>query len=126
MAKIVKVGAVAGVVAAMATTVVAAAAQAVDVSLEVDGKAIPTSAFGFWTVVGAALGIGIAALVKERRRFLTVTLVATALSLVPAVALADDGATAGTLVAAHLVAAAIVIPALAAGSRPAQFVVGEV
>jgi Family of unknown function (DUF6069) len=58
------------------------------------------------------VGVVLARLVGDPRRFITITLVATALSLVPAIALPDDTATRLTLVAAHLSAAAIVIPAL--------------
>jgi len=42
-----------------------------------------------------------------------VTLVVTGLSLIPAVALADDNGTKAALVGCHLLAAAILIPALA-------------
>ena len=106
-------GVIAGVVAAVCTTAVAAIARAADVSLEVDGAAIPTLAFAWWTIVGAALGIVLARLLRERRRFVIVTSVATALSVIPAIAAPDDTATRLVLVAAHVVAAAIVIPTLA-------------
>ncbi len=53
--------AVAGIAAAIATTIAAAAAKGLDVSLRVDGKAIPLSAFAFWTVIAAALGTVLAA-----------------------------------------------------------------
>ena len=49
-------GAVAGAIAAVGTTAVAAIARAADVSLEVDATPIPIPAFALWTVVGAALG----------------------------------------------------------------------
>ena len=63
--------------------------------------------------VGAAVGTFLARVLRDPRRFVAVTTIATALSLVPAVAAPDDLATGVVLVAAHLVAAAIVIPALA-------------
>jgi hypothetical protein len=47
------------------------------------------------------------------RRFLQVTAALTALSCVPSVALPDDVATRITLVALHLLAAAIIVPVLA-------------
>lgn len=106
-------GAVAGAVAAAGTVAVAAAARAADVSLEVDGKAIPLAAFAFWTLVGAAAGVVIAAIVRRRRPFVIITGAATALSLVPALFAPDDVSTSVVLVVAHLIAAAIVIPALA-------------
>ena len=105
--------AVAGVVAAVATTVLAAAAAAADVALEVDGTAVPVGAFPWWTVVGAVLGLVLARVLRDRRRFVAVTVVATLLSLVPAIALPDDTGTRLVLVAAHLLAAAIIVPALA-------------
>ena len=86
--------------------------RAADVSLEVDGTAIPIPAFAWWTLVGAALGVVLARLLRERRRFVVVTTVATGLSLIPAIAAADDTATTAVLVASHLLAAAIIIPTL--------------
>lgn len=106
-------GVIAGVVAAVCTAAVAAIARAADVSLEVDGAAVPTLAFAWWTVVGAAVGIVLARVLRERRRFVIVTSVATALSLIPAIAAPDDTATRLVLVATHVVTAAIVIPTLA-------------
>lgn len=51
---------------------------------------------------------------RPRSTFTTVTLVLTALSLVSDVVLPTDVATKVTLILTHLVAAAIVIPALSA------------
>ena len=110
--RLVRSGALAGVVAAVCTTVVAAIARAADVSLEIDANAIPIPAFAWWTFVGAALGVVLARLLRERRRFVVVTTVATGLSLIPATAAPDDTATKAVLVGAHLLAAAIIIPAL--------------
>ena len=109
---LVRSGALAGAIAAVCTTVVAAAASAADVSLEVDGEAIPLPAFAWWTLVGAALGVVLARLLRERRRFVVVTTVAVGVSLIPAIAVPDDTATRAVLVGAHLLAAAIIIPTL--------------
>ena len=109
---LVRSGALAGTIAAACTTAVAAIARAADVSLEVDATAIPIPAFAWWTMVGAALGVVLAQLLRERRRFVVVTTVATGLSLIPAIAAADDTATTAVLVGAHLLAAAIIIPTL--------------
>lgn len=106
-------GVAAGAAAALATTAVAALASAMEVSLEVDGEAIPLPAFAWWTVIGAALGVLLARLLRDRRRFLVTTIVATGMSIVPSVALPDDTSTIVVLVGAHLLAAAIVVPALA-------------
>lgn len=112
---LVRRGGFAGVGAAVCTTAVAAIARAADVSLEVDAVAIPIAAFALWTLVGSALGVLLARLLRARRRFLVVTIVATGLSLIPPIALPDDTATKAVLVAAHLVAAAIIIPSLSRG-----------
>lgn len=105
-------GAVAGVIAAVCTTAVAAVARTAGVSLEVQTEPIPLPAFAFWCFIGAAIGIVLARLLRNRRRFIIVTAVGTALSLIPPIALPDDIATKVVLVATHLIAAAIVIPIL--------------
>lgn len=110
--RLVRTTALAGAVAAVATTAVAAVATAADVDLAVDGTAIPLGAFAWWTLVGAALGGVLARSLRERRRFLFATTVALALSLVPALAAPDQDATRATLVATHLLAAVIVLPPL--------------
>ena len=110
--RLVRSGALAGAIAAVCTTVVAAIASAADVSLDVNGEPIPIPAFAWWTLVGAALGVVLARLLRERRRFVVVATVAVGLSLIPAIAAPDDIATKAVLVGAHLLAAAIIIPAL--------------
>jgi len=110
--RLVRSGALAGAIAAVCTTLVAAIASAADVSLDVDDTAIPIPAFAWWTLVGAALGVVLARLLRERRRFVVVTTAAVGLSLVPAIAAPDDTATKAVLVGAHLLAAAIIIPTL--------------
>ena len=117
---LVRRGAVAGVAAAIVTTATAAIARAADVALEVDGAAIPIAAFAMWTVIGAALGVLLARLLGDRRRFVTVTVAATGLSLIPPIALPDHLATTAVLVGAHLLAAAIIIPALSQPLTPAR------
>ena len=115
---LVRTGAAAGVTAAVATVAVAAIAHRAGVSLETEpGKAIPVVGFGQLTLFFTAVGIAIAAVIRRRsvrprRLFVTTTLVLTALSVVPDLALSTDAATKVTLVVTHLVAAAIVIPPL--------------
>jgi peptidoglycan/LPS O-acetylase OafA/YrhL len=111
--RLVRSGALAGAIAAVCTTVVAAVASAADVSLEINGEAIPIPAFAWWTLVGAAVGVAFARLLRRRRRFAVVTAVAVCLSLIPAIAAPDDTATKLVLVGAHLLAAVIIIPTLA-------------
>jgi uncharacterized membrane protein len=115
-----RVGALASVVAVVLTTVFALAAKALDVSLEVDGEAIPIIAFAYITLLFAAVGTVLAVVLARRakrpaRTFVVTTVALTALSLVPPLATADiDTSTRVTLSLSHLVAAAIVIPVLAA------------
>ena len=120
--RLVRSGALAGAIAAVCTTVVAAVATAADVSLEINGDAIPFPAFAWWTLVGAALGVVLARLLRERRRFVIVTTVATGLSLIAPIAASADTATKAVLVGTHLLAAAIIIPILSRrlGSRDGQ------
>ena len=110
--RLLQVGALAGAIAAVCTTVGAAIARAADVSLEINAKPIPIPAFAWWTLIGAAVGVVLARLLRERRRFVAVTTVAAGLSLVPAIAAPDDTATKAVLVGAHILAAAIIIPTL--------------
>lgn len=105
------------VVAAMvATTVTAALTRAAGVDLEVAGEAIPLSGVAF--VTGLCSVVGVVLAVVLRRWFVQVAVALTALSLVPPVLADADTATTLTLVALHLVAAVVVIPALARTSSP--------
>ncbi len=110
--RLVQVGALAGAIAAACTTAAAAVASAADAQPEVDGRAIPIVAFTWWTIVGAALGVVLARVLRLRRRFVVATTAAAALSLIPAMAAPDDIAARALLVATHLLAAAIIIPPL--------------
>jgi peptidoglycan/LPS O-acetylase OafA/YrhL len=113
-----RTGAVAGVSASVATSGVAAIASALDVSLKVGGQAIPVVGFAQLTLVATLIGTIMAVVMshratRPRRTFVTATLALTALSIVPD-ALADaHTSTRFVLALTHVVAAAIVIPALA-------------
>ncbi|MFY1616075.1 DUF6069 family protein [Micromonospora sp. WMMD736] len=115
---LVRTGLIATVAAVAATMIVAAVGQAAGVSLEVSGAGIPVTGFGVLTAVFSLVGIVLAALLsrfarRPRRTFVRTTVVLTVLSLVPDV-IADAGlATKALLMLTHLVAAAIVIPAVA-------------
>jgi hypothetical protein len=114
-----RIGLVAGVVAAAATVAVAGAAHALGVSLEAQpGSAIPAIGFGELTLFFSGVGVLLARTIGRRaqrpRATFTRTAVAlTALSIVPDLILSTGAATKATLVLTHLVAAAIVVPALA-------------
>ena len=109
-----------GVAAAVATTVVAAGAHAAGVSLEDSaGKAFPLFGFAQLTLFFTAIGVLIAAGIRRRASrphttFVRTTVALTALSLVPDAMINADTGTKLALAATHVVAAAIVIPALAA------------
>jgi hypothetical protein len=113
-----KAGVVAGGIAAVATTAVAAVALTIDVPLEVAGEAIPLLGFAQMTLLCTFFGVLIA---KGARRwasrptttFVRITVALTALSLVPDLTADATTATIVTLMLTHLVAAAIVIPRLA-------------
>lgn len=113
-----RTGAVAGFAAALATTVVAAVALAADVPLEIEGEQILLLAFAQLTLLATAIGVGLAKALtrwatKPQRTFVLATVVLTALSFVPDLTLPMTTATTVVLITAHIVAAAIVIPALA-------------
>ena len=109
---------VAGLVAAALTTAVAAGAHAAGVSFTIQGEAIPLGGFAQMTFLGAVIGGVLLAVLNRRshaarRRFVQTAVVLTALSCVPSLAWPEDAATKLTLVALHVVAALVVVPALA-------------
>lgn len=110
---VVPVAVLACIVAAVATAGAAALARSAGVTFAVSGRVIPPSAFPFWTVVGAVLGLVAALVLQDRRRFVAAALAGTAASFVPPVVASDDTPTAVVLVALHLLAAAVLVPALA-------------
>lgn len=107
-----------GVAGAAAVTAAAAAAHGAGVSFEVDGEMIPLVGFTQMTLLGAIIG-GLLLAVLNRRsgapraHFIRATAALTALSCIPSLALPDDAATKVALVATHLVAAVLIVPALA-------------
>ena len=114
-----QVGVLASVAAAIATELFALGAEAIDIPMEVDGEEIPFGGFAIitllWSVVGTVLAVALARWAKRpARTFVVTTVVLTLLSLIfPLTARDTDTATQVTLALSHLLAAAIVIPALA-------------
>ncbi len=97
---------------------VAAAGQAAGISLDVGGAPIPVPGFAtltaFFSVIGLVLAVVLARLARHpRSTFVRTTVVLTVLSLVPDVIVDAAPATKALLMLTHLVAAAIVIPAVA-------------
>ncbi len=117
-------GFIATLAAVVATTLTAALAQAVGVDFEIPdgGETIPLSGFavvtGFFSVVGVVMA---AALLRwsarPAKRFVRTAVTLTAISLIPPVGSGADTATTTALVALHLVAATVMIPALARSLR---------
>ena len=113
-----RAGSVATVVAAVATAALAAAGQAVGVGTEVSGAPIPAPGFAFLTVVFSVVGLVIATALRRfarrpRTAWIRTTVALTVLSLVPDLLADATAATTMLLMLTHVVAAAIVIPAVA-------------
>jgi amino acid transporter len=114
-----KHGVTAAVVASVATTVLAAVASAAGVSFaDSTGASIPLAGFAQLTLVFSLVGVGIAAVMARKARrprttFVRTTVALTALSCVPDVTFGFDAGSAATLIALHIIAAAIVVPTLA-------------
>ena len=114
-----KTGLKAGLVAAVATTAIALVAGAAGVSFEVDGQAIPMAGYAQMTLIGAVLGILLATSFRRwakhpQTSFVRTAVALTALSVVPDLTMGFDATSAATLIVAHVVAAAIIVPRLAA------------
>jgi peptidoglycan/LPS O-acetylase OafA/YrhL len=113
-----KQGLVAGLAASVATTAVVVVARAIDVPVDAAGESIQILGFAQMTLLCTAIGILLARVIgrraaRPRALFTKVTVALTALSFVPDLTLDAGTATKVTLMLTHLVAAAIVIPALA-------------
>lgn len=114
-----KHGVAAAAVAAVTTTALAALASAAGVSFTDRTQAsIPIAGFAQLTLVFSLVGVGMAAVMarrarRPRRTFVRTALVLTALSFVPDLTFGFDPASAATLIALHIVAAAIVVPTVA-------------
>lgn len=111
-----------GLVGAAVTTAAAAVVHAAGVSFEIEGEMIPILGFAQMTFLGAVIGgLLLAGLNRwsgqARRRFVQATVVLTALSCLPSVAMPDDAGSQIALVALHVLAAAIIVPVLARHAR---------
>jgi hypothetical protein len=114
-----KGGTAAGAVAAVVTATVAAAAHAAGVSFaDRTGQSIPVYAFAQLTFIGALLGVALAAAIRgrasqPRRTFTRAAWTMAVLSCVAPTLIGVSAASVAVLVVEHLIAAAIVIPAIA-------------
>jgi peptidoglycan/LPS O-acetylase OafA/YrhL len=110
---------VSGIAAAIAVTIIAAVARAAGARLDVGGEEIPLLGFAQLTLAGAVIGGVLATVLHKRARrpqrtFVVTTVVLTALSIVPDVAIDSGVASKLVLALTHVAAAAIIVPALAA------------
>lgn len=115
---LVRTGLGATTAAAVATTAVAAAGAAAGISLDMGGDTLHVLAFAELTAFFSLVGLALAAVVSRvarhpRSTFVRATVVLTVLSLVPDLIVDAAPATKGLLMLTHVVAAAIVIPAVA-------------
>ena len=113
-----KTGLLATGAAAVATSTVAGIAHAAGVPLTVGGEEIALLGFAMLTVVFSLVGLLLATALarwarRPQRTFVVTTLALTALSVVPDASPVAPTATRLVLVLTHVVAAAIVIPAVA-------------
>jgi amino acid transporter len=114
-----KHGVAAALVASVATTVLAGVASATGVSFaDTTGASIPIAGFAQLTLVFSLVGVGVAAVMARKARrprptFVRTAVALTALSFVPDLTFGFDAGSAATLIALHVVAAAIVVPTLA-------------
>lgn len=120
-------GLVATLVAMASTTFVAALARAAGVDFEVDGsgETIPLSGFAVVTGVFSLVGVVLAVALlrwsaRPPERFVWTAVLLTMLSLVPPFLSDADAAATTALIALHLVAAGVMIPALAWGLERRQ------
>ena len=116
---LVATGAVATLAAMATTTLAAALAKALGVELEVPagGETIPLSGIAVVTGFFSAVGVLIAAALlrwssRPAERFVRTAVVLTAASLVPPLISGAATSTVATLLGLHLVAAAVMIPAI--------------
>jgi len=113
-------GLLATLVAMVATTAGAALAQTLGVSFQLPGapEPIPVAGFGVMTGIWCVVGLVVALVIRRffahpDRRWVQVAVALTGLSLVPPALTGAAAATVVTLMTLHLVAAAVVVPALA-------------
>lgn len=118
-----RAGLASGAVASVVTTLAVVAARAADVDVAIDGEEVPLAGFAQFTMIGALIGIALARVFSRRasnprRTFVRTTVALTVLSIVPDL-MVPATATDSRLVLAltHVVAAAIIVPTLAARLR---------
>lgn len=114
-----RAGLVSGAIASVATTLAVVAARAADVDVAIDGEQVPLASFAQLTMIGALIGVALARVFSRRAgnprtMFVRTTVGLTALSIVPDFMVSATTGSRLVLALTHVVAAAIVVPALAA------------
>jgi hypothetical protein len=122
--RLVITGFIATLAAVAATTLAAALAQAVGVDFEVSdgGESIPLSGItvvtGFFSIVGVVIAVALLRWnARPAERFVWAAVSLTAISLIPPLLAAANGATTFALIGLHLIAATVMIPTLARSLR---------
>jgi hypothetical protein len=101
-----------GVLASAATAAVVIAANAAGIPPEVEGEAIPILGFVQMVLLGTVIGIVLARRLRTAT-FVRATVVLTAASCIPSLALGTGISSKLLLVLTHVVAATVVVPRLA-------------
>ncbi|MFF0345558.1 DUF6069 family protein [Kribbella sp. NPDC004875] len=121
---LVRTGVIAALATMLAVTLVAALAQAVGVDFEIPdgGESIPVAGFavvtGFFSLVGVVIAVALRRwTARPAVPFLRTTAALTAVSLVPPTISGANATTVTALLALHLVAAGVMIPALTSSLR---------
>ncbi len=118
-------GLVSGAVAAAVTSVVVLLARAAGEDVAIAGDQIPVAGFAQFVLIGAMLGVVLGKGISRRAQrprstFVRTTVALTALSIVPDLLIDAPLGTRLVLVATHVIAAAIIIPALAVRLAPSR------
>lgn len=121
---LIRIGLAATLVAMTATTLAAALARAIGVDFQLAGatEPIPLPGFATMTAVFSLIGMAIAtALLRwtttPAKHFTRTAITLTAVSLLAPLLSGGDAATTITLISLHLIAAAVMIPALTSAVR---------
>jgi hypothetical protein len=114
-----RVGVAAGLAGSAANCIAVLLARTGGVDVAVDGQRIALVGFVMLTMVGSLAGIALAAVLgrrtlRPRATFVRATVVLTGLSIVPDVLVTATTASKAVLAATHVLAAAIIVPSLAA------------
>ena len=112
-------GLIAGAIAAVTTTAIVLIAHAAGEDVAVGGEQIPVVAFAQFVLVGTLIGIALARVLSRRARrprstFVRTTVALTALSIVPDLVVDASSGSRLVLTLIHVVAAAMIVPTLAA------------